>query len=174
VLGEVKMNRFYNNDVSYVSERHSSSKGDPKFIRRMCLILAILFIISGIALFASQMDDYFTYKKLSDGGYYTYGEITDVNREVVDNHNGESDYYYDIRGTYSVDGKTYDFYFRSNVSEREGDRIKLLYEEGNPSNYIQDDCPNDHLVIGFLSFGVSFILCIYAYKSHVELKKKRR
>lgn len=167
------MNQNFNSRGNAILKDTSTQDGNPEFFKQLYTVLGLIFFIIGVILVVLQSIEYANYKKIYDGGQYTYGVITDVTREIEDNNGEESEIYYYIQGNYDVAGETYEFYFKSSTSEKEGDSIKLFYEEGNPSNYVQEDFSEARYIVGIMCLGVSFILSIFAYKNYLVLKNKK-
>jgi hypothetical protein len=92
--------------------------------------MAPVCILLGIILIAQIHNEQIRYNALLEGGHYTYGEITDVT--TIENSEEGNEYRANI--AYIVDEKVYNFSVTSETKYKKGDSVKVLYEEGNPSN----------------------------------------
>lgn len=166
------MNQFNNHNTD-TTVKSTEQQGNSKFLKRVYLIISLILLISGTAIFVLEIPHYNEYKELSDGGCYTQGEITSVTSEYVDTNAEETDVKYHIKGSYIVDGEKYNFQLESDKPAKKGNSIKLFYEKDNPSHYVQENFPIDDFVIGGFCVGISVLLGYFAYKPPVTKKKSQ-
>ena len=139
-------------------------KLDPKSKIIVSAILVIIALIMGITSICERYIDESKLNELKSGGCYTYGVVDDSDRIG----GRKSKKKYRMEGYYVVDGVEYDFSFKSRTKVYEGTEIKIYYEEGSPSNYIQEGYLKGSYLAGFLyivgGLGVS-LFYFFKYKS---------
>ena len=136
----------------------------PKSKMVVSAILVIVALIMGITSVCERYIDESKYNELKSGGCCTYGIVDDSDR--IGSRKSKNKYR--AEGYYVVDGVEYPFSFKSRTKVYEGSEILIYYEEGNPSNYMQEGYLKGSYLTGFLfiagGIGVS-LLYFLKYKS---------
>ncbi len=123
---------------------------NPKSIKILAFVFIVIALIFGLSSTYSRYNEEAKYYELKEGGCYTYGVIDDVDRSL----NRKSRNKYHAYGTYIVDDQEYRFDFTSSTPLFEQSEILIYYEEGNPSNYIQNGFLKGSYSVGIFSIGV--------------------
>ena len=130
---------------------------DPKSIRILSIIFMIGTLIFGIYSVSTRSIEQAKYNELKQGGCYTYGVVVDSER--IGSRKSADKYRSD--GYYVVDGEEYQFSFKSSSKVYVGSEILIYYEEGNPSNYIQDGYLKGGYLSGFFFIAVAIAIAIW-------------
>lgn len=167
------MNKFYNSNTDAAVGKSTEHQGNSIFLKRVYLIISLILLIAGTAIFILEIPRYNEYKELSDGGCCTQGKIISVTREYIDTHEEETDVKYHIQGSYTVDGEKYNFQIESDKPAKKGNSINLFYEEDNPSHYVQENFSIDNFLCGFFCIGISALTGYFSYKPPVIKKENQ-
>ena len=143
---------------------------NPKRREIIVIIGAVLLLIFGVYSLGTRFADEMKYNELKEGGCYTYGTVDHTTRSKTEKRS----YNYHAYGSYIVDGQEYEFSFKTSSAIHIGDDVVIYYEEGNPSNYMQEYYFRGSYVKGFLFTGISVALTIMLIISHFDSRKKTK
>ena len=155
----------YNATRAYYKETRTNQKTEIFKSKPITLIImAVVAILVGIFLIVTQCEEMKNYDNLVEDGYYTYGEVNFSNR-----NNGRKvkrKNRYSIRGTYTVDNQTYNFYFRNEQRLSNGTSVKIFYEKDNPSNYVYEGDDSASPATGIMCILVGIVVGGAGIKKH--------
>lgn len=165
-------------NYSYVNaDRKRNTRNNPK----NTIIMGVVFWVIGILITIVQFNEYQDYKALVKEGNSTNAIVTDVDKKTSTTRSRrrgstgtrrrtKKTYYY-VTATYTVDRENYTLNFKSNSYYVNGEKIKIFYDEDNPSDYVREgDSGVDTLVIGVLVIVVGGIFGGSGYKKYRDEK----
>lgn len=151
-------------------DKKRSYKSNPK----ISMIMAVILLLFGIWVIVVQFNEYREYMALAKEENSTNAIVTYVDKKTTSGNRSSTrriarKTYYNVIAKYTVDREDYTLEFDSRTSYDVGERIKIFYDEDNPSNYVREGDSG----VGTLLAGVLFTVAI-GIKGGVGYKKYRK
>ncbi len=124
---------------------------------RKDVLIAIAFflfcLVFAVKSLYPRFRDEAKYNELKENGCWTLGEYENIYQRG--GMKGSDTYY--AYGTYTVDGQTYEFEFSTKSKVADVGKIKIYYDEENPSDYVQESYFGGDSVVGFIFLGLALV-----------------
>ena len=131
---------------------------EHKYAKIIATILAICCILVGIILIGISRNAEASAKSVLEGKKYAYGKITSVA------YNTDSEVY-DTQVVFMVDGTAYNFSVSNDTKYKQGSSVKVIYEEGNPSNcFLENKSSKGMYLASAILLIMGIILIPFAFK----------
>ena len=126
-------------------------------LRLYAMLIVALYFIGSLYWFLKK---YLTNKKVKETNTVTYAKITEVSVRYDRNSDGYRTY--DFTYEYTVNGVNYKGYSYSNFKKRENRKIKIYYNQMNPSKSETSKEHNHYLKLFIYFIIVTFLIVFFA------------